>query len=346
MKWFKHDSDANQDAKLQNVLLDYGLEGYGLYWYCIELIVGKIDQENLTFELEHDARIIARNTGSTPQKVEEMMRYFVKLGLFEDSAGTISCLKLIKRLDKSMTTNPKIRELLTAVREKNKDDSGYVYFLRVNYENPYENPSKLRIGKSKNPTARANELSKKLGSSANVEVVYKVASEECTNLESEINQRFKKESIDDGWFTDDGDLCNFIEELRHDVKPLRHDVVSLRDDYDMQDKIRLDKKRKDLKEKYKKERLLDYSLWPELPSDQVFDDWCAMRKRMKADVTQTVVNTFGRELQKAFNSGVSVESCISECVTRNWRGFKADWILKGNLDGMSLAQRNMENFKA
>ena len=30
MKWFKHDSDANLDAKLQNVLLDYGLEGYGL----------------------------------------------------------------------------------------------------------------------------------------------------------------------------------------------------------------------------------------------------------------------------------------------------------------------------
>lgn len=112
IKWIKHDTDANQDAKLQNVLLDYGLEGYGLYWYCIELIAGKVDKDNITFELEHDARIIARNTGCTPQKVEEMMKYFVSIGLFENSHGVISCLKLAKRLDKSMTSNPEMRQII------------------------------------------------------------------------------------------------------------------------------------------------------------------------------------------------------------------------------------------
>ena len=116
MKWIKHDTDANQDAKLQNVLLDYGLEGYGLYWYCIELIAGKVDKDNITFELEHDARIIARNVGCTSQKVEEMMRYFVELGLFESSQGTITCLKLARRLDKSMTSNPEMRKLIESVR--------------------------------------------------------------------------------------------------------------------------------------------------------------------------------------------------------------------------------------
>lgn len=122
MHWFKHDADASQDAKLQNVLLDYGLEGYGLYWYCLELIVGKIDVDNITFELEHDARIIARNTGSTAQKVEEMMRYFVAQGLFESSAsGSVTCMKLAKRLDKSMTSNHKMRELIDKIRGKNHD---------------------------------------------------------------------------------------------------------------------------------------------------------------------------------------------------------------------------------
>jgi hypothetical protein len=116
LKWIKHDTDANQDAKLQNVLLDYGLEGYGLYWYCIELIAGKVDKDNITFELEHDARIIARNVGCTSQKVEEMMRYFVELGLFESSQGTITCLKLARRLDKSMTSNPEMRKLIESVR--------------------------------------------------------------------------------------------------------------------------------------------------------------------------------------------------------------------------------------
>ena len=112
MKWIQHDTDANQDAKLQNVLLDYGLEGYGLYWYCIELIAGKISKDCITFELEHDARIIARNTGSTPQKVEEMMRYLVKEGLFESSEGVITCFKLAKRLTQSMTSNPQMRGII------------------------------------------------------------------------------------------------------------------------------------------------------------------------------------------------------------------------------------------
>lgn len=100
------------DSKLQEVLLDYGLEGYGLYWYCLELIVNKIDVDNLTFELEHDARIIARNTGSTTQKIQEMMKKFIDLGLFTNSEGRVACLKLLSRLDKSMTSNQKMRDLI------------------------------------------------------------------------------------------------------------------------------------------------------------------------------------------------------------------------------------------
>jgi len=99
MKWFKHDTDANMDAKLQEVMLDYGLEGYGLYWYCIELIAQNVNGDNLTFELEHDCRIIARNTGSTPQKVEQMMKSFIKLGLLNANDGHVFCLKLASRCD-------------------------------------------------------------------------------------------------------------------------------------------------------------------------------------------------------------------------------------------------------
>lgn len=99
MKWFKHDTDANMDAKLQEVILDYGLEGYGLYWYCIELIAQRVNGDNLTFELEHDCRIIARNTGSTPQKVEQMMKSFIKLGLLNADNGHVFCLKLASRCD-------------------------------------------------------------------------------------------------------------------------------------------------------------------------------------------------------------------------------------------------------
>lgn len=120
MKWFKHDSDANRDEKLQNVLLDYGLEGYGLYWYCLELITYDVDQHNLTFDLRHDARIIARNVGSTEKRVEEMMRYFIEIGLFECSQGHITCLKLLKRLDQSMTSKSGYRAAINAAKEQFK----------------------------------------------------------------------------------------------------------------------------------------------------------------------------------------------------------------------------------
>ena len=117
MKWFKHDTGANMDAKLQEVLLDYGLEGYGLYWYCLELISGKIEKENVQFKLEHDARIIARNTGSTVQKVQDIMNRFVELGLFEQSDGDITCFKLAKRLDQSMTSNPAMRQIINTIKQ-------------------------------------------------------------------------------------------------------------------------------------------------------------------------------------------------------------------------------------
>lgn len=113
MEWFRHDSNANLDDKLQQVLLNYGLEGYGLYWYCIELIVNKVSKDNITFELKHDARVIARNTGSTPQKVEEMMKHFVELGLFEGQAnGIVTCMKVAKRLSASATSNPTMRKMI------------------------------------------------------------------------------------------------------------------------------------------------------------------------------------------------------------------------------------------
>ena len=102
MKWFKHFSTANLDAKLQEVILDYGAEGYGMYWYCIELIAHSVSPTNLTFELEHDARLIARNLGSTVKKTEEIMRKFVQLGLFEAETGSITCLKLATMSDEYM----------------------------------------------------------------------------------------------------------------------------------------------------------------------------------------------------------------------------------------------------
>lgn len=71
---------------------------------------------------------------------------------------------------------------------------------------------------------------------------------------------------------------------------------------------------------------LDYSSWPDQPSPQVMTDWLAMRKRLKANVSQTVINRFATELHKARTFGYTVDQCLAECVTRNWRGFEVAWM--------------------
>lgn len=118
MKWFKHDSDASIDAKLQILLLDYGAKGYGLYWYCVELIAQGVNENNITFELEHDARIIARNLNLSVQETKDMMEKMIELKLFSISQNhKLACYALAKRLDQSMTSNEKMRKLIADIKE-------------------------------------------------------------------------------------------------------------------------------------------------------------------------------------------------------------------------------------
>lgn len=271
MKWFKHDSDANQDAKLQNVLLDYGLEGYGLYWYCIELIAGKIDKDNISFDLEHDARIIARNVGSTAQRVEEMMRYFVKLGLFENAGGVITCFKIAKRLDKSMTSSNEMRTII---------------------------------------------------------------------------ENFKKQDYQRLINTQNHDAVMTQSDNSHDPIMTSHDQVMTESAKPMQDKIRSDQNRKDLKEKYKKEiSRFDFSNWPSIPNETIFDDWISMREKMGLAVSQTVITGLGKQMSLAAAGGVTVDYCLTEWVIAEWRRFKAEWVLKPSQnDSAERIMRSSEEY--
>lgn len=121
MRWFKHDSDANGDAKLKRVRIKYGMEGYGLYWYCLELIASDVSKDKITFELEHDAEIIAHDTGIHYERVQEMMTYMVNLGLFEQDGGIITCIKMAQRIDQSMTSNPHMRQIIQSFKPDNHD---------------------------------------------------------------------------------------------------------------------------------------------------------------------------------------------------------------------------------
>lgn len=95
---------------------------------------------------------------------------------------------------------------------------------------------------------------------------------------------------------------------------------------------------------------LDYSSWPAMPTDQTMTDWLAMRKRVKAPVSQTVINRLAKEFNKAKAFGFTVDHCLSECVTRGWRGFEVQWLLNSQSQGQyktaaeKAAERNATTF--
>lgn len=124
MNWFKHDSNSTMDSKIKKLIIRYGAIGYAIYFHCLELIAECVNENNITFELEHDSEIIAddlRIHGDSEKSgreiVEEIMKFMIELNLFEENNGHIFCFKLLKRLDTSMTSNPKMRALITSAKQ-------------------------------------------------------------------------------------------------------------------------------------------------------------------------------------------------------------------------------------
>lgn len=79
---------------------------------------------------------------------------------------------------------------------------------------------------------------------------------------------------------------------------------------------------------------LDWSSWG-LPEQQVFDDWLALRKSLRATVTQTVIDAFAVEFRKAERFGFSVSDCLRCAVVAGWRGFKFEWMQNRDRPGGS-----------
>lgn len=64
---------------------------------------------------------------------------------------------------------------------------------------------------------------------------------------------------------------------------------------------------------------------PDDCSPDIWSDFVAHRKSVKAPVTQTAVDGIRREAIKA---GLSLPEALSEICSRGWRGFKAEWMIQ------------------
>lgn len=62
---------------------------------------------------------------------------------------------------------------------------------------------------------------------------------------------------------------------------------------------------------------------PETVSEQVWDDFQALRRAKKAPLTNSAISRIEKEAGKA---GILLEAALIECCARGWTGFKADWM--------------------
>ena len=68
---------------------------------------------------------------------------------------------------------------------------------------------------------------------------------------------------------------------------------------------------------------------PDGVSEQVWEDFSALRAKRRAPITETALKGIQREAEKA---GITLEEALSTCCERGWQGFKADWYKREQLE--------------
>ncbi len=85
MKWFRHETVAHTNLKLQNVIEVFGMEGYGYFWACLEII--GLQGENYRLKAEKNWKIyLKKQTNLTIEKQDAMLIFFAQNRLMDKKA--------------------------------------------------------------------------------------------------------------------------------------------------------------------------------------------------------------------------------------------------------------------
>lgn len=87
--------------------------------------------------------------------------------------------------------------------------------------------------------------------------------------------------------------------------------------------VQLTNNHKPITKKQEKENTKEKIVAPEGVSESTWKSFLEQRKKARAVVTDTVLQSIAKESKKA---GWTVEQAMTEMVVRGWRGFKADWV--------------------
>lgn len=109
MKWFKHESDAHTNMKLQALIDKLGVAGYGYYWACVELVASQGGDEFRVKKDKHWEQHLKKMLSIEPK---EQKKYLVVL-----ATHNLIDLKSLKNGDLYI---PKLEERCDEYSEKKK----------------------------------------------------------------------------------------------------------------------------------------------------------------------------------------------------------------------------------
>lgn len=108
MKWFKHETDAHTNLKLQAVLDKFGLEAFGYYWICIELV--GLQSDNFKLKTEKNWKnYIKKFVGIEIERQETFLEYFAEINLIDKKALKLGILYIPKMEDRSDNYTKSVR---------------------------------------------------------------------------------------------------------------------------------------------------------------------------------------------------------------------------------------------
>lgn len=90
--FFSHDLNSHQDEKIIDLRMDYGMEGYGVYWLLVELLAGSSE-----YRMELNPKRIAFAHSVDEKVVSDVIS---KYGLFEVEGNTFFSKSLMDRMSR------------------------------------------------------------------------------------------------------------------------------------------------------------------------------------------------------------------------------------------------------
>lgn len=176
MKWFKHESSALKDEKIQDLIFEYGMEGYGFYFALVELVAEKLDGK-MNPEIELSYHYFRRFMRVSHQKTIKILSFLDQISLISCNLQTekaiIKIPKLLSRIDNWTKRSVVTTEQLPIEQEEEREENKKKEEERERRRSSQEKiPTKSEIERRRKfdkefytPSPEVMELTKKIGRS-------------------------------------------------------------------------------------------------------------------------------------------------------------------------------------